>query len=101
MSHDVQKKPAVEKSHDKGHKRWSLWKTGQDNERDADRDSITNYSQEFKMDQRQQMIDEVSNEIPSATSHALVVAEWAALRIQTAFRGFLVRSQDSPPFFPP
>jgi hypothetical protein len=54
-------------------------------------DTMTNYSQEFKVDHGALMIDEMSIESPSYTSHKLVVAEWAAVRIQTAFRGFLVR----------
>jgi hypothetical protein len=63
----------------------------------GDDQSITNYSQEFKLEQRQEMLDELSidlNAVSSSTSsHALVVvADWAALRIQTVFRAFLVRN---------
>ncbi|XP_024361406.1 uncharacterized protein [Physcomitrium patens] len=53
---------------------------------------MSSYSQEFKMEQVQVMIDEtVGTESPSTNSHSIVVAEWAAIRIQTAFRGFLAR----------
>jgi hypothetical protein len=38
------------------------------------------------------ILDDACVEIPSSTSHALLMADWAALRIQTAFRGFLVSS---------
>jgi hypothetical protein len=58
--------------------------------------SITNYSQEFKREPHhhyhQMILDDACVEIPSSTSHALLMADWAALRIQTAFRGFLVSS---------
>ncbi|CAK9218527.1 unnamed protein product [Sphagnum troendelagicum] len=37
------------------------------------------------------ILDDACVEIPSSTSHALLMADWAALRIQTAFRGFLAR----------
>lgn len=46
------------------------------------------------MEQLQVMIDEtMGTESPSPNSHSIVVAEWAAIRIQTAFRGFLVCSE--------
>ncbi len=108
--HGWQRKTSHERSQEKGHKRWTLWKQhgGIDNNnsnnnelllRDlhGDDQSITNYSQEFKLEQRQQMLDELSidlNAVSSSTSsHALVVvADWAALRIQTVFRAFLVRN---------
>lgn len=48
------------------------------------------------MEQLQVMIDEVStDQSPSPNSHSIVVAEWAAIRIQTAFRGFLVLAPPS------
>ncbi len=90
------------RSHERGvHKtRWTLWKQGMDNgEHRDDREEqqcITNYSQEFKREphhhHQQMILDDACVEIPSSTSHALLMADWAALRIQTAFRGFLVSS---------
>ena len=86
-----------EKSNEKGHKRWTLWRHGTECDQDAEQQEVmssgavmSSYSQEFKMEQLQVMIDEVSTESPSPNSHSIVVAEWAAIRIQTAFRGFLV-----------
>jgi hypothetical protein len=92
----TQKKQS-EKSNEKGHKRWTLWRHGTESDQDAEQHEVmssgavmSSYSQEFKMEQLQVMIDEVSTESPSNNSHSIVVAEWAAIRIQTAFRGFLV-----------
>lgn len=91
------KKPG-EKSNEKGHKRWTLWRHGTESDHDPDQQEVmstaavmSSYSQEFKMEQLQVMIDEGSTEsAASPNSHSIVVAEWAAIRIQTAFRGFLV-----------
>ncbi|KAG0555752.1 hypothetical protein M758_11G000700 [Ceratodon purpureus] len=95
---DVVLKKQGEKSNEKGHKRWTLWRHGTECDQDAEQQEVmssgavmSSYSQEFKMEQLQVMIDEVSTESPSPNSHSIVVAEWAAIRIQTAFRGFLAR----------
>jgi len=94
----VAQKKQVEKSNEKGHKRWTLWRHGTESDQDPDQHEVmssqgavmSSYSQEFKMEQVQVIIDEASTESPSPNSHSIVVAEWAAIRIQTAFRGFLV-----------